>query len=46
MRIGPQTYEQVKALIDVEELEPQVFKGKAEPVKVYHVLKLLGEESK
>ena len=46
VRIGPQTYEQVKALIDVEELEPQVFKGKAEPVKVYHVLKLLGEESK
>ena len=46
VRIGPQTYEQVKALIDVEELEPQVFKGKAEPVKVYHVLKLLGEEGK
>jgi adenylate cyclase len=44
--IGAQTYEQVKALIDVEELEPQVFKGKAEPVKVYHVLKLLGEEGK
>jgi adenylate cyclase len=44
--IGAQTYEQVKTLIEVEELEPQVFKGKAEPVKVYHVLKLLGEEGK
>jgi adenylate cyclase len=44
--IGSLTYEHVKALIDVEELEPQVFKGKAEPVKVYQVLKLLGEEGK
>jgi adenylate cyclase len=44
--IGPQTYKQVKALIAAEELEPKVFKGKAEPVNVYHVLKLLGEEGK
>ncbi len=44
--IGSLTYEQVKALVDVEELEPQVFKGKAEPVKVYQVLKLRSEEGK
>ena len=41
IRIGPQTYEQVKDAVEVEELEPQDFKGKAEPVAVYRVLGLL-----
>ena len=44
--IGAQTYEQVKTVVEAIELQPQSFKGKAEPVKVYHVLKLLGEEGK
>jgi adenylate cyclase len=44
--IGPQTYEQVKAAVETVELEPQSFKGKAERVKVYQVVKLLGEEGK
>jgi len=38
--IGPHTYEQVKDMVEVEELEPQYFKGKAEPVAVYRVLRL------
>jgi len=38
--IGPHTYEQVKDMVEVEELEPQYFKGKAEPVAVYRVLGL------
>jgi adenylate cyclase len=44
--IGSLTYEQVKAFVDVKELEPQVFKGKSEPVQVYQVLKLRSEEGK
>jgi adenylate cyclase len=42
--IGPQTYEQVKDEVEVEELEPQYFKGKAEPVTVYRVLTLRHRE--
>jgi len=38
--VGPQTYEQVKDAVELEELEPQYFKGKAEPVAVYRVLRL------
>jgi adenylate cyclase len=38
--IGPNTYEQVKDAVEVEALEPQHFKGKAEPVPVYRALKL------
>lgn len=38
--IGPQTYDQVKDAVEVEELGPQYFKGKAEPVAVYRVLEL------
>jgi len=38
--IGPNIYEQVKDAVEVEALEPQHFKGKAEPVPVYRVLKL------
>ena len=40
IRIGPQTYEGVKDVVEVEELEHQYFKGKAEPVAVYRVLGL------
>lgn len=35
--IGPRTYELVKGQVQVEALEPQVFKGKKEPVPVYKV---------
>ena len=38
--IGPHTYEVVKNEVEVEALEPQHFKGKAEPVPVYRALKL------
>jgi adenylate cyclase len=38
--IGPNTYERVKDSVEVEALEPQRFKGKAEPVPVYRALKL------
>jgi adenylate cyclase len=38
--IGPNTYEKVKDAVEVEALEPQHFKGKAEPVPVYRALKL------
>jgi adenylate cyclase len=38
--IGPHTYEVVKNEVEVEALEPQKFKGKAEPVPVYRALKL------
>jgi len=38
--IGAETYNQVKDTVDVEELEPQQFKGKAEAVRVYRVLGL------
>jgi adenylate cyclase len=38
--IGAQTYEQVREEVDVEELEPQHFKGKAKAVSAYRVLGL------
>jgi len=38
--IGAETYRQVKDYVEVEELEPQSFKGKAEPVAVYRVVGL------
>ncbi len=38
--IGPNTYERVKDEVEVEALEPQKFKGKAEPIPVYRALKL------
>jgi adenylate cyclase len=42
--IGPQTYEQVKDMVEVEKLELQYFKGKAEPLAVYRVLRLRRQE--
>lgn len=42
--IGAQTYEQVKTFVEAVELPPQSFKGKAEQVKVYQVVRLLGQE--
>ena len=44
--IGAETYNQVKDDVDVEELAPQQFKGKAEAVKVYKVLGLRSEGGK
>ena len=38
--IGPETYRLVRDYVEVEELEPQLFKGKAEPVAVYRVERL------
>ena len=38
--IGPHTYEVVKNEVEVEALEPQKFKGKAEPVPVYRALRM------
>jgi len=35
--IGPETYRQVKDYFETEELAPQKFKGKTEPVVVYRV---------
>ena len=35
--IGTETYRHVRSHVEVEELEPQSFKGKAEPVAVYRV---------
>jgi adenylate cyclase len=35
--IGAETYRQAKDYLEAEELEPQSFKGKAEPVVVYRV---------
>jgi adenylate cyclase len=35
--IGPETYRQAKDYLQVEELEPQTFKGKTEQVAVYRV---------
>jgi len=35
--IGPETYRQVMDYVEVDELEPQHFKGKAEPVIVFRV---------
>jgi len=36
--IGPETYRQAQEHLEVQELEAQTFKGKAEPVKVYRVI--------
>ncbi len=36
--IGPETYRQAQEYLQVQELETQTFKGKAEPVKVYRVI--------
>ncbi|UCB43241.1 MAG: adenylate/guanylate cyclase domain-containing protein [Dehalococcoidales bacterium] len=36
--IGPETYRQAAEYLEVEEMEPQTFKGKAEPVVVYRVV--------
>ena len=36
--IGPETYRQAADYLEVEETEPQTFKGKAEPVVVYQVI--------
>jgi len=36
--IGPETYRQATDYLEVEEMEPQTFKGKAEPVVVYQVV--------
>jgi len=38
--IGPGTYDSMRELAEVEVLEPQRFKGKAEPVQVYRLLGL------
>ena len=38
--IGGETCRQVKGYVEVEELQPQSFKGKAEPVAVYRVVGL------
>ena len=38
--IGPETYRQVMDYVEVEELEPQYFKGKAEPVVVFRIMGL------
>jgi len=38
--IGGETCRQVKGYVEVEELQPQSFKGKAEPVSVYRVVGL------
>jgi adenylate cyclase len=35
--IGPETYRLVRDYVEVEELGPQLFKGKAEPVAVYRL---------
>jgi adenylate cyclase len=35
--IGPETYRQVMDYVEVDELEPQYFKGKAEPVVVFRI---------
>jgi adenylate cyclase len=36
--IGPETYRQAADYLEVNEMEPQTFKGKAEPVVVYQVI--------
>src|SRR4030042_2675211 len=38
--IGLDTYRQIMDYVEVEELEPQFFKGKAEPLAVYRVVRL------
>jgi adenylate cyclase len=44
VRIGQQTYGLVKDAVEVEELAPQHFKGKAEALAVYRVLRLRSQE--
>jgi adenylate cyclase len=41
--ITQSTYEEVKALVEMERLEPIKVKGKSEPVPVYRVLRLTGQ---
>ena len=36
--IGPETFQLIKNLVEVEQLGPQTFKGKSNPVEVYRVL--------
>ncbi|MFC2069801.1 CHASE2 domain-containing protein [Chloroflexota bacterium] len=36
--IGPDTYVQAMDSVDVDELEPQTFKGKTEPIVIYRVM--------
>lgn len=36
--IGPQTYKMVKDVFQTEEMKPQSFKGKSEPVVVYRII--------
>jgi adenylate cyclase len=38
--IGPDTYSQAKDFLEVEALEPQIFKGKSKPVPVYLVKRM------
>ncbi|MBM4433374.1 MAG: adenylate/guanylate cyclase domain-containing protein, partial [Chloroflexi bacterium] len=38
--IGPNTHESVSNEVEVEALEPQKFKGKAEPIPVYRALRM------
>jgi adenylate cyclase len=35
--IGPETYRQTEDVLEVEPLPPQMFKGKSQPIVVYHV---------
>lgn len=38
--IGPETYRQIMDYVEVEQLESQLFKGKAKPIVVYRVVSL------
>ena len=38
--IGPETYQQAKDYLEVEEHQPRTFKGKTKPVVVYKVIGL------
>ncbi len=38
--LGPETYNEVKAYVEVRELEPQYFKGKEKGIKVYQAVAL------
>ncbi len=42
--IGAQTYEAVKDKVSVNELEPQRFKGKSEPVPVFELVAIIDRE--
>jgi adenylate cyclase len=43
--IGPETYNQTEQYFSVETLEPQVFKGKTKPIRIYKVLGWLSPPS-